>query len=140
MIFGTGNAFGKQMNILERALDTSVIRREVIADNIANADTPGFKRSEVSFESQMRRAIKSEQNPEFPTLMTDKRDFSFNDFIDYRKVKPKITVEYDTSYRNDKNNVDIEKEMILATKNAMHYNAMMEVYNRNIKMLDIVMR
>ncbi len=140
MIFGTSSAFGKKMNILERALDTSVIRREVIADNIANADTPGFKRSEVSFESQMRRAIKSEQKPKFPTLMTDKRDFSFNEFIDYKKVKPKITVEYDTSYRNDKNNVDIEKEMILATKNAMHYNAMMEVYNRNIKMLDIVIR
>ena len=140
MIFGTGNSFGKKMNILERALDTSVIRREVIADNIANADTPGFKRSEVSFESQMRRAIKSEQKPEFPTLMTDKRDFSFNEFIDYKKVKPKISVEYDTSYRNDKNNVDIEKEMILATKNAMHYNAMMEVYNRNIKMLDLVLR
>ncbi len=140
MLFGTNTDFGKKMNILERGLDTSVLRREVIADNIANADTPFFKRSEVSFESQMNRAIESEKEPEFPTLMTDEKHMSFDDIIDYRSVKARINVEYDTVYRNDKNNVDIEKEMILATKNAMHYNAMMEVYNRNIRVIDTVLR
>ncbi len=140
MIFGTSSDYGKKMNILERGLNTSVLRREVISDNIANADTPHFKRSEVSFESQMQRAIQSEKEPQFPTLMTDEKHMSFNEVIDYKGVNPRISVEYDTIYRNDKNNVDVEKEMILATKNAMHYNAMMEVYNRNIRQLDLVMR
>lgn len=140
MLFGTNTDFGKKMFILERGLDASVVRREVIADNIANADTPFFKRSEVSFESQMARAIASEQEPEFPALMTDERHMSFEDVIDYQGVKARINVEYDTVYRNDKNNVDIEKEMIIATKNAMHYNAMMEIYNRNIRVLDTVLR
>lgn len=140
MIFGTNNVFGKKMKMVEMSLNASLTRREVIADNIANADTPFFKRSEVSFEAQMRRAIKSEQKPKFPALMTDKRHISFSDVIDYKSVRPRITVEYDSNYRNDKNNIDIDKEMVDATKNAMHYNSMMEIYSRNIRVLDIAMR
>ncbi|MGC8765120.1 MAG: flagellar basal body rod protein FlgB [Brevinematia bacterium] len=140
MLFGMNTAFSKKMELYEKALDAVSLRREVIADNIANADTPFFKRSEVTFESQLQRAIESEKTPEFPTLMTDKRHIDFNQYIDYRTVRPKIVVEYDTMYRNDKNNVDIDKEMVDAMKNSMQYNALIEGYSRNIKVLDIVMR
>jgi flagellar basal-body rod protein FlgB len=140
MIFGMNNAFAKKMELYEMALDAVCLRREVIADNIANADTPFFKRSEVTFESQLRRAIESEKIPEFPTLMTDKRHIDFNQFIDYRTVKPKIVVEFDTTYRNDKNNVDIDKESVDAMKNSMQYNALIEGYSRNIRIIDTVMR
>lgn len=140
MIFDISSSYGKKLEMIEMALNTSLLRRQVIADNIANVNTPFFKRSEVTFESQLKRAILSEQKPEFPTLMTDKRHIPFNQFIDYRTVKPKIVVEYDTSYNNNKNNVDIDREMLDATKNAMRYNSLMEVYSRNIKILDMVMR
>ncbi|MEJ5284240.1 MAG: flagellar basal body rod protein FlgB [Brevinematales bacterium] len=140
MLFGVNNAFAKKMDLYERALDAVSLRREVIADNIANADTPFFKRSEVTFESQLQRAIESERKPEFPTLMTDSKHIDFNQFIDYKTVKPKIVVEYDSNYRNDKNNVDIDKEMVDAMKNSMQYNALIEGYSRNIKILDIAMR
>lgn len=140
MVFGMNTAFAKKMKLYEMALDAVTLRREVIADNIANADTPFFKRSEVTFESQLRRAIESEKQPEFPTLMTDKRHIDFNEYIDYRTVKPKVVVEYDTIYRNDKNNVDIDKESVDALKNSMQYNALIEGYSRNIRILDIVMR
>jgi len=140
MLFGMNTAFAKKMSLYEKVLDAVSLRRDVIADNIANADTPFFKRSEVTFESQLQRAIESESKPEFPTLMTDRRHIDFNQFIDYRAVKPKIVVEYDTMYRNDKNNVDVDKEMVDAMKNSMQYNALIEGYSRNIKVLDIVMR
>lgn len=140
MVFNANTDFGKKMQMFERSLDANLIRREVITDNIANADTPGFKRMEVSFESQLKRAIDSEREPEFPALMTDERHISFDPRIDYRTVKPRITVEYDSNYRNDKNNIDIDKEMTDATKNAMQYNAMVETYTRNLKILDTVMR
>lgn len=136
MIFGINSTFGKHMDIVEKGLDVSLLRREVIGDNIANADTPGFKRSEVSFESELERALLSEAEPEFPTYMTDSKHISFNDYTDYQTVTPNITVDYDTSYRNDENGVDIDQEMIDASKNSLHYNAMIEVYSRNIKILD----
>ncbi|OHD56451.1 MAG: flagellar basal-body rod protein FlgB [Spirochaetes bacterium GWF1_51_8] len=128
------------MTLIEMALDANALRREVIADNIANVNVPFFKRSEVSFESQLTRALESEQQDQFPTMMTDERHISFNQFIDYKGVSPKISVEYDSNYRNDKNNVDIDKEMIDSTKNSMQYNALMEMYSRNLKIVDFVMR
>ncbi|MFN3659816.1 MAG: flagellar basal body rod protein FlgB, partial [Brevinematales bacterium] len=41
------------------SLQATALRRQVIADNIANADTPFFKRAEVTFESQLKRALDS---------------------------------------------------------------------------------
>jgi flagellar basal-body rod protein FlgB len=140
MIFGTDNVYGKKMNIVEMGIDASIKRGRVIADNIANADTPFFKRSEVSFEAQMRRALNSEKKPKYPAVMTNERHIPFESVIDYRTVKPQISVEYDSIYRNDKNNVDIDKEAVDASKNALHYNALMEIYSRNIRILDIAMR
>lgn len=140
MIFGMGSDYAKKMEMVEMSINATSQRREVIADNIANADTPFFKRSEVTFESQLRRAYESEQKPEFPNVMTDDRHIAFDEVIDYKGVRPRVQVEFDTNYRNDKNNVDIDKEMTDATKNAMQYNALLEVYSRNIKLLDLAMR
>lgn len=140
MLFGMNSAYDKKMQMYEMSLNAVSVRREVIADNIANADTPFFKRSEVTFESQLQRAVESEQKEEFPALMTDRKHMSFEDHIDFKSVKPHVRVEYDSNYRNDKNNVDIDKEMTDATKNAMQYNALVEVYSRNIRLLDMAMR
>ncbi len=140
MIYGVNTNFGKKMDMLEMAINATNVRREVIADNIANADTPFFKRSDVTFEAQLERAVESEKEPEFPAILTDPAHIAFDETMDYRTVKPKINVEYDSNYRNDKNNVDIDKEMTYATKNAMQYNALLEVYSRNIKTIDYVMK
>ena len=140
MFFDISSGYGKKMQMIEMALNANVVRRDVIADNIANADTPFFKRSDVTFESQLQRAVESEKEPDFPALLTDKRHIAFDEMIDYRSVKPKIQVEYDSISRNDKNNVDIDKEMTDATKNALQYNALTESYSRNLKILDMMMR
>ena len=42
-------------------MDVATLRRNVIANNIANANTPNFKRSDVNFESQLKRALDSEK-------------------------------------------------------------------------------
>ena len=47
------------INVLDRAADASWIRNEAIANNIANVDTPGYKRQDVNFEEQLRRAMKN---------------------------------------------------------------------------------
>ncbi len=140
MIFSTSTRYGKFLDLIKRDLDAVVIRHNVIADNIANADTPNFKRAEVSFESELKRALDSEKSPKYPTKMTHPKHIPFEEVIDYRKVKPKITIDYDTFYRNDKNGVDIDKEMVDFTKNAMRYNLLIEMYNRNVRKLEMVMR
>ncbi|MGL4677715.1 MAG: flagellar basal body rod protein FlgB [Brevinema sp.] len=141
MIFGnTSSGMGRSSAMLELGLQATTLRRQLIANNIANVDTPGYKRAELSFESQLRRAVDSEKPARLETYKTDSRHIDFNKKIDFTTVTPRISVEYDTSYRNDGNNVDIDVESAQASKNTMHYNLMMELYSRNIKLLDLAMK
>lgn len=126
--------------LLERSLDVESLRKKVISDNIANVDVPHFKRSEVNFESELDRAIKNNagNSEKLPALMTDQRHIPFYQDRDIRAVKPRVNLDYNTSLRNDGNNVDIEKEMVDASKNMMRYNALVTGLNHNYKMLKIV--
>src|SRR5512137_1305448 len=106
-------------HLLERGLDTESLRRRVIANNIANVDVPHFKRSEVNFESELKRAIrdKEELDNRLPARMSNEKHIPFFVPRDVRQVGPRINLDYNTTYRNDGNNVDIEKEMVDAQKN-----------------------
>jgi flagellar basal-body rod protein FlgB len=91
-----GNSlFGKSLDIQQRILGVDSLRKEVIADNIANVDTPQFKRKMVSFESELNRALDSETAEQVPTNRTESRHFDFNDNRDWRSVKSRVQVEYD---------------------------------------------
>ena len=128
--------------LLEKALDVETLRKNVIANNIANVDVPHFKRSEVNFESQLRRVIreKYDENNRLPAKLTDERHIPFYVERDIRDVRPRVNLDYNTTYRNDGNNVDIEKEGVDASKNQMRYNAYVTALNQNYKMLKTAMR
>jgi flagellar basal-body rod protein FlgB len=128
--------------LIERALDVESLRRKVIANNIANVDVPHFKRSEVNFESELRRVImgNKRQDNRYPARMTDKRHIPFYTLRDIRDVRPRINLDYNTTFRNDGNNVDIEKEMVDAAKNQMRYNALITSISQNFRVLKHVMR
>ena len=132
--------FMRTQDILQRSMSASLIRQDVIANNIANADTPHFKRSDVAFESELSRALAGYDSRPFPEAITNNRHIPFYRPKDYREVKPIIYVDYTTSYRNDGNNVDIEKEMVDAKENALRYVAMAQRVSDNFKLLSIVMR
>ncbi len=139
MFTGTGSLTNTQF-MLERGLDAAVLRQSVISDNIANVDTPHFKRSEVTFESQLARAIDSHKDVKYPAKLTNKRHIAFYQPIDYHQVRANISIEHGTNFRNDKNNVDIEKEVIDSSKNVMRYKAMINRINGNFRKLKIVLR
>lgn len=67
--------FGSRLMLaLKKQLDASMLRQRVIANNIANLNTPGFKKSSVSFEDQLRSALKKSGHP-LPMIATDVRHF-----------------------------------------------------------------
>ncbi|MCS6985648.1 MAG: flagellar basal body rod protein FlgB [Leptospiraceae bacterium] len=135
--------FAKTQFLLEKGLDVAVLRRRVIADNIANVDVPHFKRSEVSYEAQLRRALDHEEyvkRNEVPAKLTDIRHIPFFRAMDYREVKPRTHIDYLTTMRNDGNNVDPEHELTEALKNQLAYQAITNALNNNFRALNIVMR
>ncbi len=135
--------FMKTQDLLERGMNNSILKRKIISDNIANADVPHFKRSEVIFESMMKRAIESEKIEalkEVPTQISDERHIQFFKPMDYREVQPKANIDYLTTMRADGNNVDVEKEVVEASNSQMQYMMMTERLNQNYRDLKQVMR
>jgi flagellar basal-body rod protein FlgB len=117
----TGNSFGKTMDILHRTMDVQTIRSGVIANNIANADTPNFKRTTVNFERELKKALDSEKIKKLPALITDGRHIPFNKTIDYRTVRPRRVLDFMTTSDNNGNNVDLEEESMRYLNNQLAY-------------------
>ncbi len=128
--------------LLEKGLDVESLRRKVISNNIANVDVPHYKRSEVNFESQLKRALNEgeDASSRLPAILTSDRHIPFHIPVDVKSVQPRINLDYNTTMRNDGNNVDAEKEMVDAAKNLMRYNAFVTSMNHNFRMLKFVTR
>ncbi|MDR9745063.1 flagellar basal body rod protein FlgB [Paenibacillus taichungensis] len=119
---------------LQGALDASNIRQRTIADNIANADTPYFKRSDVAFEEMLQ----GQMNGDMPVLkgkVTDSRHFVIGPSSSI--PTPVVNMDQSTSMNNNQNNVDVDKEMSLLAENQLRYNAYIQQVNEQIKMMRV---
>ncbi len=117
-------------NILEKALASSALRQKVISNNIANVNTPGFKKSEVSFENKLQAAMSQTQ---LQLVRTNENHLDAADSS--ADLNPSVLVDNTTSMRLDGNNVDIDKEMASLAKNSIYYNAVAQQLGKNYSML-----
>jgi flagellar basal-body rod protein FlgB len=134
------NSFGKTLDILHRSLSVSTLRADIIANNIANADTPNFKRSDMNFETSLKLALDSEQQQGFQALMTDPLHLPFERPLDYQSVLPRRTVDYLSTSDNNGNNVDLEEETSKAVMNQMSYNLLAQAMNAQYNAVKLVLR
>ncbi len=109
-IFG-GDGFVAQT----RALDASSLRQELIANNLANVNTPGFKRQDVAFEAKLSRAL------------ADRRAGASAGAHSVESVRPEIVTQSGASLRADGNNVDMESENVNAAINTLRYEALSQM-------------
>ena len=115
------------IDLMQRAMSASILRSEVLNNNIANATTPNYKRKDVSFQAELERVINADKaRSEVPFKTSSEKHIPLDRPKDYRNIKPKINVEYNTYQNNNGNSVDIEKEMQESTKNEMYYSALAE--------------
>jgi flagellar basal-body rod protein FlgB len=116
------NSFSKTVDLLHRAMDASVVRRNVIANNMANANVPNFKRSTVNFESELKRVLETEeQRPALELTLTNDKHIPNWKERDYRDVQIRRVLDYTSTYNNNGNNVDPEQEFMTALENQMTY-------------------
>jgi flagellar basal-body rod protein FlgB len=94
-----------QFDVLARLLDVTATRHQVLANNIANVNTPGYKRLEVSFEEQLASAIQGSGG------------------YDLQQIQPRIEPTRDAEARPDGNTVDINTELGALTKNTLLHQA-----------------
>ncbi len=120
------------LSTIKQAMDVAALRNEVMADNIANVDTPKFKRREVIFEENIKKVL--QKTTKSGILKTnDPRHLQMKE--DNPVIVPEIRTMEDLSYRNDENNVDIDVETAKLAKNKIIYDANAQSMSSEFKLL-----
>ena len=118
-------AFG-YVNLLKSAADASWTREEVLTNNIANVDTPNYKRQDVEFSSYLANALqRSGKNS--ASLTQRVNNVNYNDLA-IRTYTDNSTL----SYRTDGNNVDLSTENVELASEQINYNALIDSMNNVI--------
>jgi flagellar basal-body rod protein FlgB len=109
--------------LAQKLLDGSALRQQAIAANIANAETPGYRRVDISsdFLTQLQAQFQSGGSSDA-----------------FAEVQPKIVEDSSArSVRPDGNSVDLERELLSMDQNSVDYSYLTEVVSHNIKQMKI---
>jgi flagellar basal-body rod protein FlgB len=118
--------------ILKNGLDASAARQKTISSNIANVNTPGYKSSKISFETELSKALgRSGQN----MMKTHENHLGG---ATPSEVKGEVKVLDHNSMNETGNNVDIDKEMVDLAANEIYYSALIEQVNRKLSNMSYV--
>lgn len=120
------------VNVMGKAADAAWQRNEIIANNIANVDTPNYKRQDINFEAQLRRALGESRYETVDAKVAD---------ITSSELEPRVyTDAANFSYRVDGNNVDIDTENVELASNQIKYNGLITSINHEFSNLKMVMK
>ncbi len=108
------NAFD-YINVLDKAADASWLRETAITNNLANVDTPGYKRQDVDFQSVLKTEL---GRTKYASL--DQRISQLNTGLNKLNVST-YTDAYNYSYRLDTNNVDVDTENVELASEQLRY-------------------
>ena len=118
------------INVLDKAADASWTRNEVISNNIANVNTPEYKRQDLNFEAELERALGHSKYRSMDQKVGDLKD---------KHLKARVVNDYSNfSYRTDGNNVDIDTENVTLAANQLKYQGLMEGIKSEFKNLQMV--
>lgn len=106
------------INVLDKAADAANSRNEILSNNIANDDTPNYKRKDVSFQSYLEMALIGNESLDerVAGINTHLSDFGGLIYTDSSTL----------SYRLDGNNVDIDTENAALAENQIRYDALLD--------------
>ena len=104
--------------LLVKSLDAGMLRSRVIANNIANINTPGYQRLDVSFEDELRKALDASK---LRGMQTNDKHLPLGR-PDIAGVNAKVHKPIDPTLPSGVNNVDIDKEMADLAQTQIQYN------------------
>ena len=133
--------FTRSVDLLQRAMSVNSLRYQVTANNISNAETPNFKRQEVNFESELKKALDSEKDEKSLTLaVNDDRHIQISSVRDFRDVQPRRTVDWSSSTNANGSNVDAESEAMNIMKIQLNYRLLAQLENFEFSQLRTAMK
>ena len=103
--------------IMQKMMDVLSVRHRLISDNIANVNTPGYRRKDIDFQDQLVSLIQGSDEHSIKTF------------------KPEVIEPNTTMVKADMNNVDIEKEITTLAKNTLMYNTYASLAKKRYRLM-----
>ena len=127
----------RNFTLLDKGIQASFERHDILANNIANVNTPGFKRSDVRFSDIFKDYI---DRSGISGKVTDPRHIKIGTPDELKDLNHQVFKDDKYSTRNDKNNVDVEFEMAQLVKNSMYTQTLLKFMDVKFQKIKIVMK
>jgi flagellar basal-body rod protein FlgB len=121
--------FGSTYSVLGKALDLRSQRHSLIAANIANADTPGYKSRSLKFEDELKKIVPS--TDKMSLKRTNRNHFPISN--NNNDVTPAVIQDDTQIIRPDGNTVDLDKEFVKMSENHIMYDSIAQILGRKYK-------
>ena len=102
------------MNLLERYLNLTAFRQELVASNLANVDTPGYRTVDINFRAEMARAMSEPAGA---------------------PIQPEVIQVPGLEQRPDGNNVSVDRETMLLGQTQLQFQAAAQLWRSEISSL-----
>jgi flagellar basal-body rod protein FlgB len=109
---------GNLIDLLQAGMKVENLRQQTIASNIANVETPGYRRLEVKFEEMLDKALKSPGSHE----------------ID--EIEPEIFQPLNTAVKSNGNDVKMEIEVGNLVKNSLRYSTYVRLMQKRFAQVE----
>ena len=106
------------VDLLEAGIRAESLRQKTIANNVANLETPGYRRVEVRFEELLTKCLAS------------------SDEVDLSKIEPEVYQPRDTPVKSNGNDVNYEGEVGQLIKNAIRHKALIRLLSKKYNQMD----
>lgn len=123
------NAFNF-INVLDKAADASWVRNELISNNIANVDTPNYKRKDIEFQTFLANELKGKGSLRDRVANVNLNTLNANVYTDNASL----------SYRLDGNNVDIDTESSMLAENQIRYYTLLDSMTQEFNRMKYVLQ
>ena len=120
------------INVLGSTADAAATRHDIISNNIANVNTPGYKRKDIRFATELKHAFAHSDKDSVDARVKN---------LDLEALTPETYTDYaELSYRYDGNNVDIDTENAELAKNQIKYYTMLDSISQEFKRIQSVFK
>lgn len=117
---------------LAASLNFRKMRQEIIASNIANAETPGYKAKRLDFEDALQRALDIDKQQSLQ--VSDDRQYNVGGG-GFANLEPTVYEDDDGVTSTDGNTVDREKEMAMMAENKILFDASVQLLNKKLGLM-----
>jgi len=121
--------------LIEKGMDLRLQRQNLLASNLANVNTPGYRRKDITFEDKLRSAM--EMKGMSVSRTSENHLGGGRNLV---AVAPDLVIPARTAINNDLNSVDMESELSQMSRNRLLYEVLIQAMTKKMQLLEYTIR